>query len=63
VSSDEVDPILFESSYYVAPEEAAAKPCSLFMAALTETKQDAVAKIAMHNREHIGPAVVLLYLR
>ena len=29
------------------------KPYALFLAALTETKSDAIAKIAMHNREHV----------
>jgi DNA end-binding protein Ku len=53
VKSDEVDPIYFESSYYVAPEEKVSKPYALFMAALTETKRDAIAKVAMHNREHV----------
>jgi DNA end-binding protein Ku len=53
VGSDEVDPIFFESSYYVAAEDKTAKPYVLFMAALAETKRDAIAKIAMHNREHI----------
>ena len=53
VASDEVDPMFFESSYYVAPEDKTAKPYTLFMAALAATKQDAIAKIAMHNREHI----------
>jgi DNA end-binding protein Ku len=53
VSSDEVDPIFFQSSYYVAAENSTAKPYVLFMAALSATKQDAIAKIAMHNREHI----------
>jgi len=53
VASDEVDPILFERSYYVAAESESAKPYVLFMAALTQTNQDAIAKIAMHNREHV----------
>jgi len=53
VKSNEVDPILFESSYYVAPDEKGGKPYALFLAALTETKSDAIAKIAMHNREHM----------
>jgi len=53
VGSDEVDPIFFESSYYIAAEDKTAKPYVLFMAALAETKRDAIAKIAMHNREHI----------
>jgi DNA end-binding protein Ku len=53
VASDEVDPIYFERSYYIAAESNTAKPYVLFMAALSDTKQDAIAKIAMHNREHI----------
>jgi DNA end-binding protein Ku len=53
VASGGVDPLLFESSYYVAPEEKVSKPYALFMAALTETEQDAIAKVAMHNREHV----------
>jgi len=53
VDSDEVDPIYFEASYYVAPEDKTAKPYVLFLAALKAAKQDAIAKIAMHNREHI----------
>ena len=53
VGSDEVDPIQFESSYYVAAEDKTAKPYALFVAALSEAKQHAIAKIAMHNREHI----------
>lgn len=53
VSKDEVDPIYFETSYYVAAEDKTAKPYVLFLAALTETKQDAIAKVTMHNREHV----------
>ena len=48
-----VDPIYFESSYYVAPDEAAAKPYQLFMQALAQTRYQAIAKLAMHGREHI----------
>jgi DNA end-binding protein Ku len=53
VGKDEVDPMYFESSYYVAAEDRTAKPYVLFMAALTDTGQNAIAKIAMHNREHV----------
>src|SRR5580698_503800 len=41
VKNGEVDPILFESSYYVAPDEKVSKPYALFLAALEETKSDA----------------------
>jgi DNA end-binding protein Ku len=54
VRSNEVDPILFQSSYYVAPDEKVSKPYALFRAALSETKSDAIARIAMHNREHVA---------
>src|ERR1700683_2247287 len=47
VDSDEVDPIYFESSYYVAPEETTTKPFALFAAVLADTKRDAIAKLAM----------------
>jgi DNA end-binding protein Ku len=53
VAADEVDPVFYERSYYVAAENGAARPYVLFMTALSETKHDAIAKIAMHNREHI----------
>ena len=53
VGSEEVDPIFFETSYYVAAEEKTAKPYALLVAALSDTRQDAIAKVAMHNREHI----------
>ena len=53
VRNDEVDPVYFENSYYVGPEENAAKPYRLFQQALTLTKYYALAKLAMHGREHI----------
>jgi DNA end-binding protein Ku len=53
VDGDAVDPIYFESSYYVGADEAMGKAYALFLAALTSTKQHAIAKLAMHNREHI----------
>jgi len=53
VESSDVDPIYFETSYYVAPEEKTNKAYTLFTAALSESKRNAIAKVAMHNREHI----------
>jgi len=53
VHDGEVDPIYFESSYYVAPDEAATKAYQLFGQALAQTKYQAIAKLAMHGREHI----------
>jgi len=53
VKADDVDPVFLESSYYMAPEEGGEKPYSLLFAALKETKYYGIAKIAMHNREHV----------
>jgi DNA end-binding protein Ku len=66
VQSAEVDPIFFESSYYLAPDEAGEKPYALLYEALRKTGCVGVAKIAMHNREHIvilrpGPQGILLH--
>jgi DNA end-binding protein Ku len=48
-----VDPIYLESSYYVAPEEGGEKAYALLFTALKDSGYYALAKVAMHNREHI----------
>jgi DNA end-binding protein Ku len=53
VRNDEVDPIYFERSYYVAPSDDVSKPYALFLKALEETKYNAIAKVSMHGREHV----------
>jgi DNA end-binding protein Ku len=53
VKSDQVDPIFLETSYYMAPDEAGEKPYALLFDALKKTGYVGVAKIAMHNREHV----------
>jgi len=52
VKQEEIDPVYFESSYYLAPEEAARKPYALLVKAMKETGYVGVAKLAMHNREY-----------
>src|SRR3954451_2368030 len=53
VRANEVDPILFDKSYYVQPDETVSKPYSLLLRAMGDTKYYAVAKLAMHGREHV----------
>ena len=53
VKADEVDPVYLESSYYMAPDEGGEKPYALLFEAMRQTNYYAVAKIAMHNREHV----------
>lgn len=53
VSVGEVDPIYFESSYYVVPDEAGKQPYALLSKALETSGYLGVARLAMHNREYI----------
>jgi DNA end-binding protein Ku len=53
VKADQVDPVYLESSYYMAPDEGGEKPYALLFEALRQSKFYALAKVAMHNREHI----------
>jgi len=52
VKASEVDPVYFESSYYMLPEEAGRRPYALLTKALEESEYVAIAKITMHNREY-----------
>src|SRR5271157_2718693 len=52
VKAEEVDPIYFESSYFMVPEEAGRRPYALLARALEETDYVAIAKLTMHNREY-----------
>ena len=53
VKLSEVDPLYFDASYYIAPEDAGVKAYQLLMKAMEETGYGAVAKLTMHQREHI----------
>ncbi|MCI0349743.1 MAG: Ku protein [Acidobacteriales bacterium] len=53
VKSKDVDPVFLESSYYLAPEQAGEKPYALLFEALRRSGYVAIAKVAMHNREHV----------
>ncbi len=53
VKGEDVDPVYLDSSYYMAPDEGGEKPYALLFEALKKTGYYGVAKVAMHNREHI----------
>jgi DNA end-binding protein Ku len=53
VNLNEVDPVFFETSYYLVPEEAGKKAYALLYRALQNTNLVAVAQFAMHSREHV----------
>jgi DNA end-binding protein Ku len=53
VETKDVDPVYLESSYYMAPDAGGEKAYALLFEALRKSNYSGVAKIAMHNREHI----------
>ncbi len=54
VPLSEIDPVYFETSYYISPEEAGEKAYALLFRSLKEIKLVAIAKLAMHGREHVA---------
>jgi DNA end-binding protein Ku len=53
VKADEVDPIYFERSYYVAPNPGGEKAYSLLLEAMRNEGYFGIARIGMHKREHM----------
>jgi DNA end-binding protein Ku len=53
VKEDEVDPLYFDASYYVAPEEGGAHAYHLLLDAMRKSGYAGIAKVTMHNREYI----------
>jgi DNA end-binding protein Ku len=53
VKMQEVDPVYLDASYYVAPDEGGETPYALMFEALRKSGYAAIAKLSMHNREHV----------
>ena len=49
----EIDPVFFETSYYVVPDRGGEKAYAILFAALQATGHVALARVGMHGREHI----------
>ncbi|ALL74694.1 DNA repair protein [Pseudonocardia sp. EC080610-09] len=54
VPNEQIDPMLFDKSYYLEPETKAAKPYALLREALNETDRTAVVKVALRQRETLA---------
>lgn len=52
VKESEIDPLFFDSSYFVVPENDGRKAYQLLLRALENAKRVAIAKLAMHQREY-----------
>ena len=53
VSLDQIDPIYYQKTYYLEPEEVGMKPFALLMKTLEETERVAIAKVAMRQKEQL----------
>lgn len=54
VPLEQVDPIFFDKTYYVAPEEAGIKAYRLLVHALDAEELVGIAKVAVREREHLA---------
>lgn len=52
VKLDEVDPLYFDASYYLTPEEPGRRAYQLLLETMQKTGFAAMAKLAMHQREY-----------
>jgi DNA end-binding protein Ku len=59
VDADEIDPIYFDTTYYVAPDASAAKAYKLFVDALSSEGLVGVSKVAIRNRERLAVIRIL----
>jgi DNA end-binding protein Ku len=54
VSEDEIDPVFFERSYFLRPQDGSEKVYALLARALEETGLAAVATFVMRDRQHLA---------
>lgn len=53
VKSEQIDPVYYEKTYYLEPDEAALRPFALFMKAIQEMDMVAIASITLRNKERL----------
>ena len=53
IDIEEVDPVYYDRTYYVMPQETANKPYTLLLEALKQTGKAAVGKIVLSSKEHL----------
>jgi len=54
VPSEQIDPMLFEKSYYLEPEKTGAKPYALLRQALLDSDRMALVTVALRNRTSLA---------
>jgi DNA end-binding protein Ku len=54
VDIEEIDPIYFQKSYYLVPEEVGVKAYALLRQAMSEDGRVGIAKVAIREKEHLA---------
>lgn len=54
VPSDQVDPLLFDRSYYLEPDGRSVKPYVLMREALEQTDRTAITKVVLRNKQQLA---------
>jgi DNA end-binding protein Ku len=54
VDGDQIDPLYFQKSYYLVPEETGIKAYTLLRQAMSEDGRVAIAKISFRDKEHLA---------
>jgi DNA end-binding protein Ku len=68
IDIDEVDPLMFDSSYYLAPAAGAAKPFRLMVDAMRDAGKVGIGRFVLRQKEHLvalrvqGDSLVLVTL-
>ena len=53
ISEKEIDPIYFQNSHYLEPEELGAKPFAMLRDILHKSNRTGIAKVSFQRREHL----------
>jgi DNA end-binding protein Ku len=54
VRIEQIDPVYYEKSYYLAPDNGAAKAYSLLLLAMQKTGKVAVTRFVLHSKQHLA---------
>ena len=54
VDLDQIDPIYYDSSYYLVPAETASKPYKLLREAMTQTNKVAIARFVLRTKQYLA---------
>ena len=53
VDLDEIDPVYFDSTYYMVPEKGAAKAYALLLEAMRRSNKVAIARVVLRQKQHL----------